>query len=87
MAKGYCLKCKKKVSMINPVASYVGSGVKKRLMKKGKCSSCKNKIQTLVKRTGDYAKNIRDLKKGKKLNPKSQKKVNKALKKLGYTKK
>ncbi len=53
MAKGYCLKCKKKVSMINPVASYVGSGVKKRLMKKGKCSSCKNKIQTLVKRKNE----------------------------------
>ena len=53
MAKGYCLKCKKKVTMINPVASYVGSGLKKRLMKKGKCKSCRNKIQTLVKRKNE----------------------------------
>ena len=37
MVKGYCVKCKKKVEMKNPVASKTKKGV---TMNKGKCPVC-----------------------------------------------
>ena len=37
MTKGYCVKCKTKVEMLNPVESLTKKGTK---IAKGKCSTC-----------------------------------------------
>lgn len=41
MPEGYCVKCKKKVTMKNPVGSKTSRGVK---MTKGTCPFCGTKV-------------------------------------------